>query len=71
MLGYFFKTSASSLYSDSEYIDPLGLLGELNIISLVFDEIEFSSCLGVILKSTSIEEGITTGYASDKVVIAE
>ena len=39
--GYFSKTLANSLYSDSEYTVPLGLLGELNIINLVFEVIDF------------------------------
>ena len=41
MSGYFSKTLASALYSSSEYTEPLGLLGEFIITSLVLLVIEF------------------------------
>ena len=49
----------------------LGCWGELNMISFVLGVIAASSCLGVILKSVSIDEGIMTDFASAKVAIAE
>ena len=55
MSGYFSKIFERAMYSFSEYTDPLGLFGEFIITSLVFLVIEFSSWLGVILKSDEIE----------------
>ena len=53
------------------YKCPLGLLGELKNTILVFGVIAASNCAGVILKSLSIEEGISTNFASLKIAIAE
>ena len=43
------------------------MFGELIITNLVFEVILFSNCSAVILKSDSIEEGITIGFASAKI----
>ena len=59
------------MYSSLVYTAPVGLFGELNIISLVFGVMAASNCSGVILKSVSILEGIMVDFASAKVAIAE
>ena len=69
--GYFSRTFASSRYSSSLYTVPLGLLGELIITSLVLSVIEFSNCLGVILKSLEISDLISIEFPSARVTIAE
>ena len=71
MLGCFKRTAAKASYSDFEYIDPLGLFGELSITNFVLGVMACSSCSGVILKSVSIPERISIGFPSARITMAE
>ena len=64
------QTSPSALISSAEYTEPVGLLGELRMNSLVLGVMASRNCSGVTLNSVSSVVSRITGLAPASLAIS-